>query len=138
MNDFDREDKYLLKPQYSDFVIPTNQSKSTLKSRKIWYVILSVYAILLSFTGSVTFFYNHDFAAREENIKKLELMKTSEQFNLYKTLLTMETENMKNVNKIANQAFNVVLGSLLGFLAATFTNETSENDESSETQNTDF
>lgn len=138
MNDFDREDKYLLKPQYSDFVIPTNQSKSTLKSRKIWYVILSVYAILLSFTGSVTFFYNHDFAAREENIKKLELMKTSEQFNLYKTLLTMETENMKNVNKIANQAFNVVLGSLLGFLAATFTNETSENDELSETQNTDF
>ncbi|CDM94100.1 hypothetical protein ARTHRO_11774 [Limnospira indica PCC 8005] len=46
------------------------------KVSKTWYIIFCVYALLLSLTGGVTFFYNHGFYAREENIKKMEIMTT--------------------------------------------------------------
>ncbi|MBE9144303.1 hypothetical protein IQ236_13910 [Planktothrix mougeotii LEGE 06226] len=85
--------------------------------------------MLLSFTGGVTFFYNNAFASREENIKNLDSMKTSEQLATYKKLLEFEIKNMENVNNIANQSFNVILGSLLGFLSATLTTLSSKDDE---------
>jgi hypothetical protein len=74
----------------------------------------------------VTFFYNNGFASQEENIQNLNRMETEEQLELYTNLLKTEVNNMKNLNNIANQSFNVVLGSLLGFLSATLTAESSE------------
>ncbi|AMW27742.1 MULTISPECIES: hypothetical protein [Arthrospira] len=83
----------------------------------------------MSLTGGVTFFYNHGFSAREENIKKMEMMTTSEQFNTYQLLLKKERENMRNINQIANQSFNVALGSLLVFLSAHLTKSHADNNE---------
>ncbi|WP_228041630.1 hypothetical protein [Planktothrix mougeotii] len=104
------------------------QNKSSIVGSP-WYTILVIYSILLSFTGGVTFFYNNAFASREENIKNLDSMKTSEQLATYKKLLEFEIKNMENVNNIANQSFNVILGSLLGFLSATLTTLSSKDDE---------
>lgn len=98
----------------------------------VWYIILVIYTILLSFTGGVTFFYNNTFGSREENIKNLDSMKTSEQLATYKKLLEFEIKNMENVNNIANQSFNVILGSLLGFLSATLTTLSSKDDKISD------
>ncbi|VXD14939.1 hypothetical protein PL8927_330065 [Planktothrix serta PCC 8927] len=105
-----------------------DQKKSSIVGSP-WYTILVIYSILLSFTGGVTFFYNNAFASREEHIKNLDLMKTSEQLDVYQELLEVEIQNMENVNNIANQSFNVILGSLLGFLSATLTTLSSKDDE---------
>ncbi|MBS0015766.1 MAG: hypothetical protein KFF72_05280 [Arthrospira sp. SH-MAG29] len=133
MKNLDPEDKFLLPPEYddfnADFQLWNHQQQLRRKVSKTWYVILCVYALLLSFTGGVAFFYNNGFYAKEENIKKMEMMKTSEQFNTYQLLLKMEIDNMKNINQIANQSFNVALGSLLGFLSATLTKSHADNNE---------
>lgn len=77
------------------------QTSKKVTKKTLWLLIVLTYAILLGFTGGVTFFYNNGFNSREENLKNLELMKSPEQFNVYKRLLKMETENMKSINNIA-------------------------------------
>ncbi|HBR00291.1 hypothetical protein [Roseofilum sp. Belize Diploria] len=86
-----------------------------------WYLILSIYALLLTSTGFVTFFYNNNFSLRNEHIEQLAQIKNSEELQIYEEMILAEVQNIKDVNNIANQAFNVVLGSLLGFLSATLT-----------------
>lgn len=115
----------------------SSQTSKKVTKKTLWVLIVLTYTILLSFTGGVTFFYNNGFNSREENLKNLELMKSPEQFNVYKRLLKMETENMKSINNIANQSFNVVLGSLLGFLSATLTRLKSQENEVVEHQDAD-
>ncbi|MDJ1174640.1 hypothetical protein [Roseofilum capinflatum] len=98
--------------------------------KPIWYTILSIYAILLTFTGFVTFFYNNGFASRQEHIEQLDLITTPEELDLYTQMIASEVQNIEAINNMANQAFNVVLGSLLGFLSATLTTleDTDESD----------
>ncbi|MCT7979836.1 hypothetical protein [Laspinema olomoucense] len=87
----------------------------------LWYTVLSMYAFLLIVTGSVTFLYNNGWASREENLKKIEAVRTPEQLAILTELLDLEVKNMNAVNNLASQSFNVVLGALLGFLSATVT-----------------
>ncbi|MDJ1177443.1 hypothetical protein PJF56_01065 [Roseofilum sp. BLCC_M91] len=97
--------------------------------KPIWYIILSIYAILLTFTGFVTFFHNNGFASRKEHIEQLDLIATPEELEIYRQMIDSEVENIGAINNMANQAFNVVLGSLLGFLSATLTTlDSDEND----------
>lgn len=104
--------------------------------RPIWYIILSIYALLLTSTGFVTFFYNNNFSSRNEHIEQLDQIKTERELQIYEEMILAEVQNIKDVNNIANQAFNVVLGSLLGFLSATLTTLSSdENVDSSESIN---
>jgi len=58
---------------------------------------------------------------RNEHIEQLAQIKNSEELQIYEEMILAEVQNIKDVNNIANQAFNVVLGSLLGFLSATLT-----------------
>jgi hypothetical protein len=113
-----------------------NNSTDNIIGQPIWYVILSIYAVLLTGLGSVTFFYNNGFAGQEENVKNLNQMKTQEQLELYKKLLNMEVSNMNQINNIANQSFNVVLGSLLGFLSASLTADNTQKDDQNSKNNT--
>jgi hypothetical protein len=121
-----KEDIKLNSPKKSSPDLTKTDQTENVVGSSVWYIVLSVYTILLSFTGGVTFFYNNGFASQEENIQNLNRMETEEQLELYTNLLKTEVNNMKNLNNIANQSFNVVLGSLLGFLSATLTAESSE------------
>jgi hypothetical protein len=97
---------------------------------------LSIYALLLTSTGFVTFFYNNNFSSRSEHIEQLDQINTERELQIYEEMILAEVQNIKEVNNIANQAFNVVLGSLLGFLSATLTTlDPGENVDSSESIN---
>lgn len=98
-----------------------NSRTQNIVGKPIWYVILSIYALLLTFTGFVTFFHNNGFASRKEHIAQLDLIATPEELEIYTQMIESEIQNIEAINTMANQAFNVVLGSLLGFLSATLT-----------------
>ncbi|MBP0029564.1 hypothetical protein PN466_21055 [Roseofilum reptotaenium CS-1145] len=111
--------------EYSNNLINEVKTKAAIDpnivGQPIWYIILSIYAFLLTSTGFVTFFQNNNFSSRNEHIEQLNQIETSEELQIYEEMILAEVQNIKEVNNIANQAFNVVLGSLLGFLSGTLT-----------------
>ncbi len=102
----------------------------------VWYVVLIMYLILLGSTAYVTFFDNNGFASRQDTAQKLAQITNEDQLAFFNELHENEVQNMEQINALATQSFNVVLGALLGFLSATVTiltgkEEQTEPDESS-------
>ncbi|MCI5116151.1 MAG: hypothetical protein D3921_03215 [Candidatus Electrothrix sp. AW1] len=102
----------------------------------VWYVVLIMYLILLGSTAYVTFFDNNGFASRQDTAQKLAQITNEDQLAFFNEIHENEVQNMEQINALATQSFNVVLGALLGFLSATVTiltgkEEQTEPDESS-------
>lgn len=102
----------------------------------VLYVVLIMYLILLGSTAYVTFFDNNGFASRQDTAQKLAQITNEDQLAFFNEIHENEVQNMEQINALATQSFNVVLGALLGFLSATVTiltgkEEQTEPDESS-------
>lgn len=97
-----------------------------------WWMILSFYIAVLLFTGITTFSVNNAYATdrprglfedpdidSRNNMRKVLSVQDIESFHLFKELLEIELFNVEEVNDLSSQSFTIVLGALLGFLAAT-------------------
>ncbi len=95
----------------------------------IWYVVLIMYMTLLGSTAYITFFDNNGFASQEKTMQKLAQITTEGQLALFEELHENEVKSMEQINSLATQSFNVVLGAMLGFLSATATILTGKKEE---------
>lgn len=97
-----------------------------------WWIILGFYLIVLAFTGITTFSVNNEYATdrprglfddpstdSRNNMRKVLSVQDIESFHLFQELLEIELFNVEEVNDLSAQSFTIVLGALLGFLAAT-------------------
>jgi hypothetical protein len=98
-----------------------SQKKRRMNIGVVWYIVLFMYMVLVGSTSYITFFYNNGYAAQDEHIKKMEMCETPDQLKFFTELLEIEIKSMNNINALASQSFNVVLGALLGFLSASAT-----------------
>ena len=109
-----------------------NKSKRTSTFKLKWWMILLFYLSILLFTGITTFSVNNEYATdrpkglfdnpaadSRNNMRKILSIQDIESFNLFKELLEIELFNVEEVNDLSSQSFTIVLGALLGFLAAT-------------------
>ena len=85
-----------------------------------WFVVLLVYIVLFVGTGYLTFFYNNEYATNQENMAKITAeYGDPEKYKLVEKWIKRDSLGYRQVNHVASQAFNVVLGAILAFLAAT-------------------
>ncbi|MCI5128143.1 MAG: hypothetical protein D3907_06495 [Candidatus Electrothrix sp. AUS3] len=97
---------------------PSQKQKSELSTA--WFVVLFIYIFLFVGTGYLTFFYNNEYATNQENMLKITKdYGDQKKYELVQKWIERDNVNYNDVNKIASQAFNVVLGAILAFLAAT-------------------
>lgn len=86
-----------------------------------WYVVLCLYLNLLIYTGWITFGSNNVYATTPDILTKLDQVSTPQMFDVFSAGLKHEAENFEEINQLASQSFNVVLGAVLGYLAVTAT-----------------
>jgi len=86
-----------------------------------WYVVLCLYLNLLIYTGWITFGSNNVYATTPDILSKLDQVSTPVMFDVFADGLRHEAENFEEINQLASQSFNVVLGAVLGYLAVTAT-----------------
>ena len=97
---------------------PAQQQQSELSTA--WFVVLMVYILLFVGTGYLTFFYNNEYATNQENMAKITKdYGDQKKYQLVEEWIRRDTHGYNQVNHVASQAFNVVLGAILAFLAAT-------------------
>ncbi len=97
----------------------------------LWWGILAVYMLLFSSTGYLAFFERDINPALNMNADVLAA-KLNDQATKDFIIETLkdEADEHKKKDGLALQSFNIVLGSLLGFLAASAVSRVSRKDES--------
>jgi hypothetical protein len=84
----------------------------------VWIGILAAYALLFSVTGYIAFFQEPYNPAANPSDRALKLIEQEVFREHLVESLKQEGEAFKARKDLAAQSFNVVLGSLLGFLSA--------------------
>lgn len=97
----------------------TTAVRSLLRQRASW-VVLIVYLVLFSSTGYVAFLARDHSPALDQGADRLVAGLSDERTRaVVMNALRQENSEYDRRTALANQAFNVVLGALLGFLSAT-------------------
>ena len=111
---------------------PITPPKKSFKHARVWFIVLLVYLSIFSYTGYIAF-WPMDFNDPNHNVKKyyeifhnynneFEDEEASNLFNSTLTELAKEAESeADDMQQLASQSFNIVLGAFLAFLSATVT-----------------
>lgn len=110
--------------QVKEIQIPPKKGILQAELSTAWFVVLSVYILLFIGTGYLTFFYNNTYATNPTNMAQIRIFDPGdeaqkEKFDIVKDWIKRDNDGYNQVNQVASQAFNVVLGAILAFLAAT-------------------
>jgi uncharacterized membrane protein len=94
---------------------------------RTWYAILTIYMGLFFITGYINFISDNHFSTTPEVIEKITKdYDEPEKMKFVEELVQEDAENYQEQNNIASQSFNVVLGSIVSFLAATMTQQNND------------
>lgn len=98
---------------------PAEQAAPVRGRNTLWWGILAVYLMLFAVTGYIAFFARDDNPALEERTDE-RVARISDEATKSFVIQTLQSEAADHQKKtdLASQSFNVVLGSLLGFLSA--------------------
>ncbi len=113
--------------------VPSQKQQSELSMA--WFVVLLVYIVLFVGTGYLTFFYNNEYATNQANMIKITTDygdSEQEKYKLVQGWIERDSDGYNQVNLVASQAFNVVLGAILAFLAATASKKLEYNSKENE------
>lgn len=112
----------------------TSEQKSEakrVKANTLWWGILSVYLLLFVVTGYLAFGLRDVNPALSQGTDQLAAKINDEQTKtLVLATLQQEAADHKKKDDLAAQSFNIVLGSLLGFLSASAVRKETEKPES--------
>ncbi len=109
----------------------SNSTKPFMTARsKLWLGILVVYLLLFISTGYLAFLARDHSPTLDQNSEKLVAGLSDEKSKaVVMNALKEEDDEYDRRTALANHAFNIVLGSLLGFLAATAVSRVGRNTE---------
>ncbi len=106
--------------------------KSNFGVVKIWIYVMLVYIVIFGYIGYIAF-WPMAFNDPEENVEKYfaiiekysDNLPDNQDEDVFKTtindLVRKAEENANDIQQLASQSFNIVLGALLAFLSATVT-----------------
>ncbi|HYP54474.1 MAG TPA: hypothetical protein VEQ42_13075 [Pyrinomonadaceae bacterium] len=98
---------------------PAERAAKVKERNTLWWGILAVYMLLFVVTGYIAFFARDENPALDERTDERVARITDEATRSF-VIQTLQSEAADHQKKtdLASQSFNVVLGSLLGFLSA--------------------
>ncbi|HEX8144322.1 MAG TPA: hypothetical protein VF553_17105 [Pyrinomonadaceae bacterium] len=104
--------------------------KRGIKRNTLWWAILAVYLVLFISTGCLAFIVRDVNPVLKQGFNGLSQQPDETTKTFIINLLQDEAEEHKKKDGLVLQSFNIVLGSLLGFLSASAVSRGSEKDDS--------